>query len=540
MQQEVLKKLEMAESVLIALPSNPQVDELATAIGLSLIIDKMNKRVTTIYSGVTPNALSFLRPEETFDNTTVSLQDFVIAINKEKADHLRYKVEGDYVKVYITPYKTSIRQDDLEFSYGDFNVDLVIALNVDNEGDLDGALMEYGRILHNAVIVNITNEPENKFGDVVMYGDGVSSLGEMAYDLIEKSQGKMEIDADIATALLTGIVAKTNRFSNELTNPNVMMIAGKLMAEGADQQLISANMTDTTDMAEMNVKSEVNSDSEIKTETDPSSMSINHEPKTEVEPKKVPEEKAEMVSNEQAMNELKKSPLIGQAKTEMVLPTVQKQRTVVQEPEPRKRTPEDTPKPVMDAAPKADAKADAGANADANTSANAGVDAGVDAGTFRLPMVNTQTESKDDVIASILAKAEDKKEDEEASSPEVKNIIDGIKKSINDVNVDKVVDEAAFMGNNPALVEEKKETVNEVGKEKIETPEEEYLNAPEKKLEQPKALKDSRVVIRPTGKGIEPSEAVKEASVEISTPQSVLPMPGADTPRPPEPPPLSL
>ena len=57
---------------------------------------------------------------------TESLQDFVIALNKDKADHLRYKIDGDFVKVYVTPYKTTISGDDIEFSRGDYNVDLVI------------------------------------------------------------------------------------------------------------------------------------------------------------------------------------------------------------------------------------------------------------------------------------------------------------------------------------------------------------------------------------------------------------------------------
>ena len=103
---------------------------MAAAIGLTMLLDNTGKHATAIYSGATPNALRFLKPEETFETDTNSLQDFIIALNKEKADHLRYKVEGDYVKVYITPYKTEISEKDLEFSHGDFNVDLVIGLDV--------------------------------------------------------------------------------------------------------------------------------------------------------------------------------------------------------------------------------------------------------------------------------------------------------------------------------------------------------------------------------------------------------------------------
>ena len=165
--KQIVEKLKGAENVLVALSKNPTVDELATAIELSMIVDQMGKRATTIYSGATPNALEFLSPEERFETNTNSLQDFIIAINKDKADHLRYKVDGNYVKVFITPYKTTIKESDLEFSYGEFNVDLVIALNVAGVEELDSALKEYGRILHDASVVGVTTR-EDKFGEVVM------------------------------------------------------------------------------------------------------------------------------------------------------------------------------------------------------------------------------------------------------------------------------------------------------------------------------------------------------------------------------------
>ena len=137
---EVARRISESKNVLIALSSNPSVDELATAIGLSIYLDKLGKRATAIYSGKTPNALEFLKPENTFEPSADTLQDFVIALSKEKADHLRYKLDGNFVKIYITPYRSRISEDDLEFSYGDYNVDLVFALDVASGADLDSAL----------------------------------------------------------------------------------------------------------------------------------------------------------------------------------------------------------------------------------------------------------------------------------------------------------------------------------------------------------------------------------------------------------------
>lgn len=239
---EVAGKIRDAKNVLIALSSDPSVDEMATAIGLSLYLDKLGKRATAIYSGATPNALEFLKPEETFESTADTLQDFVIALSKDKADHLRYKLDGDFVKIYITPYKARISEEDLEFSYGDFNVDLVIALDVANGIDLDSALREHGRIMHDAVIVNVTTGSPGKFGEIEWSDKHASSVSEMIARLLYNVSGA-EIGKEEATAFLTGIVAATNRFSNAGTTPETMQIASKLMKSGANQQLVSKNIT---------------------------------------------------------------------------------------------------------------------------------------------------------------------------------------------------------------------------------------------------------------------------------------------------------
>ena len=240
---EVANKISGAKNVLVALSGNPSVDEMAAAIGLTLYLDRLGKRATAIYSGTTPNALEFLEPEKTFESTADALQDFVIALNKDKADHLRYKLDGEYVKIYITPYKTRIDSRDLEFSYGDYNVDLVIALDVMNGSDLDAALREHGRIMHDASVINITTGDPGKLGEIEWNDKSASSVSEMIAKLLYSASGEATIEKDDATAFLTGIVAATNRFSNAKTTPDTMQIASRLMESGANQQLVSKNIT---------------------------------------------------------------------------------------------------------------------------------------------------------------------------------------------------------------------------------------------------------------------------------------------------------
>ena len=236
----VAEKIDDAGSILVTLSKNPSVDEISAALGLTLLLDRMGKHATAIYSGKTPDVIQFLEPERTFETNTDSLQDFIISLNKDKADHLRYKIEGDFVRVYITPYKTKITPEDLEYSEGEVNVDLVICLNVQAVEDLDAALAEHGRIMHDAGVINISNSIPGRIGGLEWNDGDASSVSEMIVKLMDKMG--QEMTKDIATALLTGIMAETERFSNEKTSPSTMTLASELMKAGADQQLVAAHV----------------------------------------------------------------------------------------------------------------------------------------------------------------------------------------------------------------------------------------------------------------------------------------------------------
>lgn len=241
---QVTERIRNSSNILVALSKDPSIDELTAALSLTLILEKSGKHATAIFSGNTPNIISFLQPEKTFESNTDSLQDFIIALDKEKADHIRYKIDGDFVKVFITPYKTTINEKDLEFSHGDFNVDLVIALNVKSEAELDSALVEYGRIKHDASSINISPAAPGNFGDLEWGDPGSSSVSEMIYRLAMELQDPEAplVDENVATTILTGIISATNRFSNERTTADTLASASNLLALGANQQLIAKNV----------------------------------------------------------------------------------------------------------------------------------------------------------------------------------------------------------------------------------------------------------------------------------------------------------
>lgn len=240
--QQIVDKIKNSTNILVTVSNNPSVDELSAALGLTLLLNKMKKHATAVFSGEIPPAITFMEPAKTFENTVDSLRDFIIALDKEKADHLRYKVEGDVVKIFVTPYRTTITSDDLDFSQGDYNVELVLALGVRHQDSLDRALEAHGQILDDATVVTIVAGSEKSdLGSIGWQDQGASCLSEMIVTLSEALKvDKGFIDEQIATAFLSGLVAATDRFSNNHTSARVMTMAAELMSAGANQQLIAS------------------------------------------------------------------------------------------------------------------------------------------------------------------------------------------------------------------------------------------------------------------------------------------------------------
>ncbi len=237
----IIDRLKQANNILVTVSANPTVDQLSAAIGTTLLLNKLGKHATAVFSGVVPSILEFLEPGKTLETDTNSLRDFIISLDKSKADKLRYKVEDNHVRIFITPYRTSISDKDLVFSQGDFNVEVVLALGVTKQQDLDKAIAAHGRILHDATVIDISTSQVSGMGAMNLIDPKASSLCEMMVGIGTALKPDV-LDMQMATAFLTGIVAETNRFSNDKTSSNTMEVSSKLLAAGANQQLVATKL----------------------------------------------------------------------------------------------------------------------------------------------------------------------------------------------------------------------------------------------------------------------------------------------------------
>lgn len=307
--EQVIDKLQSANNILVTVSTDPTVDQFAACIGLTLVLNKLGKHANAVFSGKVPSAVEFLKPQKTLEKNTDSLRDFIIALDKSKADKLRYKVEDDVVKIFITPYRTSITEKDLEFSQGDFNVDAIVALGVQDKNHIDQAILAHGRILHDASVISINIAKQSKLGAINWSDNRASSLCEMVADVAMELDSKV-FDSQNSTALLTGIVAETDRYSNDKAAPHTMSVAGLLMSAGASTQLVSSELANDTkhipSVPADNDSEEAEEDGVLEIEHKPGEDSQNteadkeaeEEPKEKSEPDDIPPPPVDLIKEE--------------------------------------------------------------------------------------------------------------------------------------------------------------------------------------------------------------------------------------------------
>lgn len=239
--QQTSEAIRQAETILILTGQRPSVDQVVAVIGLAAILRKFGKRVSPVISDNLPASVQMLDTSGVERNLG-GLRDFILKLDmrKTQVDSLRYEPAGDKLNIFITPAKGGFAPSDVTFDYGQpsFAYDLAIVLGVPTRARLDRAYEQNQDLFANIPLVNLDFHRSNEgYGAVNLIEPNASSLCEMLVALSESLQGGI-IDAEIATTLLMGIIASTDRFTAAHTTSKSLTVAAQMMAAGARQQAV--------------------------------------------------------------------------------------------------------------------------------------------------------------------------------------------------------------------------------------------------------------------------------------------------------------
>lgn len=121
-----------------------------------------------------------------------------------------------------------------ELAAPDGEVEVFMAVDVANRarlGDLAGLLDSA------AVSINIDHHPDNPgFADLNWVEPGMTSASELVYELWRELD--IELDADSALCLYTGMVTDTGRWQYSNTTPRALRVAARLLEQGVNPNAV--------------------------------------------------------------------------------------------------------------------------------------------------------------------------------------------------------------------------------------------------------------------------------------------------------------
>lgn len=238
--QQFLEAFKRARRPLICVGAGGGVDAHAAAIGLARALGKLGANADILSVDGLPGVLAFLDGAGAVKTSVDNLRRFVIELDasKAKVKELSYEMKGETLRINVTPSSGSFDPKDLKVSNTGYRHDLVVTVGAADLDACGATFKDYADFFYATPIVNVDFRPENEqYGALNAVDLTASSCGEVCHDLLEAMDPTL-VDAEVATAFLTGMIARTKSFKRPNVTPKTMQAAGKLVAKGARRESV--------------------------------------------------------------------------------------------------------------------------------------------------------------------------------------------------------------------------------------------------------------------------------------------------------------
>ena len=244
--QKTVQAIKESQQILLVIGQRPSGDQIGSVIALAEGLGKLGKGISVACPDPLPQNYGFLKGLDQISEKLVGSKDFILEVGQEnaKTDHLGYKLEDGKLKITITPKQGNFSPDDVSFSFGDYQFDLIIILGVSELAQLGGIYQADPEIFYKTKLANIDSQPKNQLYGQLNWVDGqASSVCEMMVSLMESAE--IQMTESMATALLAGLMSATDRFQSPETTAKALTVAAQLTGAGADRSMIISRLFKT-------------------------------------------------------------------------------------------------------------------------------------------------------------------------------------------------------------------------------------------------------------------------------------------------------
>jgi nanoRNase/pAp phosphatase (c-di-AMP/oligoRNAs hydrolase) len=238
--QQFFELIAKAKRVLIITPEVINADTAGAGTAMALFLQRQNKEVEILATHNYEVEFPFLPKVANLRTALNNTRSLVINVTTQAKglEEISYQLEEGVAKIYLKSKGENFTPEDVTFESELAPYDLLITLGVEQLTDLGKNFQNYTDIFYNTPKINIDNQPGNKhFGAINIVNINSASLCEVVSDLIQGFETDL-LNEEIATSLLTGIIARTHSFQNAHINPQSFKVASLLVEKGAHQQAI--------------------------------------------------------------------------------------------------------------------------------------------------------------------------------------------------------------------------------------------------------------------------------------------------------------
>lgn len=252
--QQAAELIRRGTNILVCLPVKPSSDAIASGLALFLTLEKLGKRTKVVCSDFElPSNHTFLPKSEAIERELKNLRQFIITLDVSKAavEELSYGIEKNQLNIFVTPKNGFYQPSDITTNAGNYAFDAVITIGAADLEELGGLAKDNAEFFFAVPVVNIDHQAKNsRFGQVNVIDVTAASNAEIVFECI-RSLGFNVLDDQVATSLLTGIIAKTKSFQSPTVTPRSLAVASHLISAGAKREEIIDHLFQSKSIASL-------------------------------------------------------------------------------------------------------------------------------------------------------------------------------------------------------------------------------------------------------------------------------------------------
>jgi len=240
---DLKNQLPQSEDILITLPSEPTVDQLAAGLALYLSLEQNQKRVSIVSEGIIKVAHTHLYgvgqvqnnfPQNSGGNLIVTLGGVVDPETRKPTalKELTWDPEGSDLKlIFHTLPGKRFEPTHVTPSYMGGTYPLIIVIGASKLSDLGSVYHDNTQSFEDTYLVNIDNKSSNtSFGNVNLLDPQAASISEMVSLILPDLN--LAYEGDIATNLLNGIYESTANLQDQKVTADTFLAVAESIKRG--------------------------------------------------------------------------------------------------------------------------------------------------------------------------------------------------------------------------------------------------------------------------------------------------------------------